>query len=170
MAGYLCVYHDGEADGVHIHQTLGVPGVVSVCDDCQPVYLITTLAGVLSVPAGELYDVVRSYQIATQQESGQPASGGEGGEPPAPAGPHPAAVIGDSGVSVWDWCACDAAGPHDQDGAQLEPGLLGSLREETCGGCGASIRGTASTMTAVISDHESCSEHPDTLSQQEAAQ
>ena len=153
MAGYPCVYHDGEADGVHIHQTLGVPGVVSVCDDCQPVYLITTLADVLGVPAGELYDVVRSYQIATQEAASGRDAADEAPAAEMPAGPHPAAVLEDGAVTHWDWCSCDAPGPHDQDGSQLEPGLLGSLREEQCQECGTSLRATASTIGDVVTSH-----------------
>ena len=153
MAGYPCVYHDGEADGVHIHQTLGVPGVVSVCDDCQPVYLITTLAGVLSVPAGELYDVVRSYQIATQEAGGQPPTAGEAPAAEMPAGPHPAAVLVDGSVTHWDWCSCDAPGPHGTPGGPLSPEVLAELREEQCPYCGHQYRCTSTDLAARIDEH-----------------
>ena len=44
MASYQCTYHDGPQDAVIIHQTLGEPGVISVCRECQPIYLIGALS------------------------------------------------------------------------------------------------------------------------------
>lgn len=153
MAGYACVFHDGEAEAIHIHQTLGQPGVISVCDDCQPVYLITTLAAALGVDGGALYDVVRSYQVSVQAEGEPPAPPDAADEPQVPAGPHPAVIIDNGQVMRWDWCACDATGPHAQDGRAVPLEVLGQLAEQPCQHCPEVIRGTADTLPQLVTEH-----------------
>lgn len=153
MAGYACVFHDGEAEAIHIHQTLGQPGVISVCDDCQPVYLITTLAAALGVDGGNLYDVVRSYQASVQQQGEPPAAPDAADEPQVPAGPHPAIVLNGERVDIWSWCACDAPGPHDGSGEQVAPEILGMLAVETCPFCQDEISGTADTLPQLVTEH-----------------
>ena len=168
MTGYQCIYHDGEAEALHIHQTLGQPGVISVCGDCQPVYLFTSLAEVLGVDGGALYDVVRSYQVSEQQQGEPPAAPDADGEPPMPQGPHPAAVVTSGEVETWDWCACDAPGPHDQDGQWFTTAMLGQLREESCPHCGQNIRGTVDTIDEAIGDHLHSPGHSGYLEEQAA--
>ena len=170
MAGYACMYHDGDADAVHIHQTLGQPGVISVCDNCQPVYLITTLAAALGVDGGALYDVVRSYQVSVQADGEPPAAPDAADEPPMPAGPHPALLVTDGVISGWSWCACDAPGPHDQDGNAQLGDLLAQLREETCPACGEAVRGTADNIAQLVTSHLDGHQAEDQAEQEAAAQ
>ena len=154
MAGYACMYHDGDADAIHIHQTLGQPGVISVCGECQPVYLITTLAAALGLDGGNLYDVVRSYQVSVQQQGEPPTAPDADGEPPMPQGPHPALVIDGEIVSRWDWCACDAPGPHLSDGPEVPPATLGLLTAETCPFCQGEVRGAVTDQPSPLTAHK----------------
>lgn len=164
MPGYQCAYHDGPADAEIIYQVLGEPGVTSVCRDCAPLLHITMLAGELGVDTGDLYDHVRAFQLDSQgdvanrpqPEDAQPAG--------TPAGPHPAAVMEGGEAILWDWCACDAPGPHNQHGEPLTPGNLGQLREDPCPHCGERIRGTLADIDSGLRKHiEYCERapHPD---------
>jgi hypothetical protein len=153
MAGYQCVYHDGAEDAIHIHQTLGQPGVISVCNDCQPVYLITTLAATLGVDGGELYEHVRAFQMATQGDQQNQPQPEDSTAPDIPAGPHPAAIVSPDGTVTWGWCACDAPGPHNQDGDSLSGAVLDNLREVACPHCETAIRGTADDIDSGLRKH-----------------
>ena len=150
---YMCVYHDGEAEAANIHQKLGTPGVISVCDDCQPIYLITALAEILGIDSGGLYDAVRSYQVAVQAQGEVPGPESLPDDVPVPDGPHPAAEKGAEGSIIWLWCSCDHHGPHDGEGNDLAPDVLAQLREERCEKCDTAIQGTADTILTLMADH-----------------
>lgn len=161
MAGYACVFHDGEAEALHIHQTLGQPGVTSVCDECQPVYLITTLAAALGVDSGALYDVVRSYQVSVQANGEPPAAPDAADEPPMPAGPHPVGPASGNLADGWDWCSCDAPGPHHADGSPIDFEAIGQLQEVQCSLCEVTMRGTTDSIDGMIAHHQHTAEHQD---------
>lgn len=161
------MYHDGEADALHIHQTLGQPGVISVCGDCQPVYLITTLAAELGVDVGGLYDAVRAHQVAVQQLGEPPAPPDVADAAEVPAGPHPAVTVNGSAVDWWGWCSCAAPGPHDQHGEQVGPDYLSQLREVTCDKCGSTLHGITTTIDDVVSEH--AADHQDAERAEETA-
>jgi len=161
--------HDGEADALHIHQTLGQPGVISVCSDCQPMYLITALADAVQVDAGGLYEAVRAYQLAVQQDGEPPAAPDAADDEPMPEGPHPVLMTSSGSIAGWGWCACDAPGPHDSDGAPVMGDLLAELREETCPHCPEVIRGTARDIDSGIRKHlEYCPQAPADASGEDA--
>lgn len=151
--GYLCVYHDGEAPGVVIHQSLDIPSLVSVCREHEPIYHVDALAAQMGMDPQQLYDQLYEMQQEANPDSQPAATEPASDNQPVPAHDHYAIKIVPDGVNSVMICYCAQITNHDDQGNDATGTVPDGIISTICPQCEAPVFGVGAEIAANLRLH-----------------